>query len=74
MTNLPHGVIQLQNGQSLTPIEYDWKELYYQAMMAIAVSRDGSDPKPLIEQMARHHQMMQIQFIFTGPNEDMEHG
>ncbi len=75
MTDLPHGIMYMPNGTSLTPIEYDWKELYYQAMLAIASSRDGTNPEPLKEQMARHRQMMQVQFIFTGPNvEDGNHG
>ncbi len=74
VSDLPHGVIQIQNGQSFTPIEHDWKAYYYEAILAIAQSNEGKNPNYLAEQLAMHHHRMQLSFIITGNNEDMEHG
>ncbi len=67
---IPNGLLRLGPHESITPIEYDWKELYYQAMIAIAASDEGRNPKPLKEQMAVYVQRNMMQFIITGPVSD----
>lgn len=59
------GTVRMLYGQSITKIEYDHKEMYYEAMIAIAEFLANGDRKIIEEQLALHRVRSKMMFVVT---------